>query len=56
MFFQNIVCQKNYKIGVSAHFLIMKVRTIILIVVDWSKLAFFGTPNLDQLIALTWTN
>ena len=54
--FQNNVCQKNtIKRGFST-FLKLKIARVNFQVINWSKLAFFGAPNLDQLITLTWTS
>ena len=49
VFYQNIVCQKHYKIGDSAHFLLKNIARAISKVINWSKLAFLLDPQLGPI-------
>ena len=57
-FFENIVCQKHYKIGVSADWFSKKNTSANLhsySLVQVGKLDFFLDPILGQILTLLWT-
>ena len=55
LFSKPLFVKKHYKNrGFNTFLYTRKMRAHIFKVIDWSKLAFFWTPNLDQLITLTW--